>query len=112
MMETTMTNMPLNSSAIHAGIAWVWNASEEDRSNAWSNPDDNRLCDRIFLGARESVACGVVLGFDLMGESPALTAIVADGDIWDDAKMVGPVLGVPEIVAAIRQFLCAPRESA
>jgi hypothetical protein len=98
-------NRKLNADAIYAGMAWVRNASKDDRDSAWGRPSDE-LYDRIFPGERRSVACGISLAFDIMGESPALMAIVAEGDIYDDAKMVGPVLGVPEIVMAIRQFLC------
>jgi hypothetical protein len=94
----------LNADAIYAGMAWVRNASKRDRDIAWSGPVDE-LCDRIFPGERRSVAYGISLAFDMMGESPALMAIVAEGEIYDDAKMVGPVLGVPQVVIAMRRFL-------
>ena len=99
-------DMQLNPDAIYAGMMWLRNASEDDRNMAWSGLSDD-LCERIFPGEQRSVACGIALAFDVMGESPALQAIVQDGDIWDDDKMGGPVLGVPGIVTAIRRFVIA-----
>ena len=94
----------LNTDAIYAAMLWLKNASEAERTVAWNGPSDE-LCDRIFPGERRSVACGIALAFDVMGESPALMAMVAAGDIYDDTRMTGPILGVPEIVMAIRQFV-------